>query len=107
MKNSVTSLTLKNFTVFQNEQFEFSPHLNVVIGENGTGKSHLLKLVYTLLAVSNEAGKTVAVPGKGTWQTEIAGKLTRVFRPDALGRLVRRRQGREKCEIGFLLPDQR
>lgn len=99
MKNFLTSLAVKNFTVFQDEDLVFAPNLNVVIGENGTGKSHLLKLVYSLLAVSGEAGKSVSAPTKFHWQTELAGKLIRVFRPDALGRLVRRRQGRERCMI--------
>jgi len=79
----------------------------VVVGENGTGKSHLLKLAYSLLAVSGEAGKTGVSSSKTTLQTEIAGKLVRVFRPDALGRLVRRRQGREKCEVGAEFADNR
>lgn len=100
MKNTLTSLSIKNFTVFQDEEITFAPNLNVIVGENGAGKSHLLKLGYSLLSVSAEAGKAPARPTKGMWQTELAGKLDRVFRPDALGRLVRRRQGRERCEIG-------
>ena len=100
MKTQLASLTIKNFTVFQDEKLAFARNLNVIVGENGAGKSHLLKLAYSLLAVSGEAGKAVTQPTKAVWQTEIAGKLDRVFRPDALGRLVRRRQGRERCEIG-------
>jgi energy-coupling factor transporter ATP-binding protein EcfA2 len=43
------ALEIKNFTVFEEAKLEFSPGLNVVIGENGTGKSHLLKLGYVLM----------------------------------------------------------
>jgi energy-coupling factor transporter ATP-binding protein EcfA2 len=43
------ALEIKNFTVFEEAKLEFSPGLNVVIGENGTGKSHLLKLGYILM----------------------------------------------------------
>lgn len=43
------TLTLKNFTVFPTAELEFSPGLNVIVGENGTGKSHLLKLGYAVL----------------------------------------------------------
>jgi recombinational DNA repair ATPase RecF len=44
----LTRLTLANFTVFSDAAFEFAPGVNVFIGENGTGKSHVLKLVYAL-----------------------------------------------------------
>lgn len=42
------SLKLENFTVFANAELEFSPGINVIIGENGTGKTHLLKAGYCL-----------------------------------------------------------
>ncbi|MFO0574540.1 MAG: ATP-binding protein [Polyangia bacterium] len=38
--------TLVNFTVFERAEFEFSRGINVLIGKNGTGKSHLLKALY-------------------------------------------------------------
>ena len=40
------TLKIKNFTVFGDVAFEFSPGLNVIVGENGTGKTHVLKLGY-------------------------------------------------------------
>ncbi len=43
-------LDLKNFTNFGSMQISFSPGINVIIGENGTGKSHLLKAAYGLAA---------------------------------------------------------
>jgi len=45
----IKSLTLDNFTVFEHATFELSPGLNVVIGENGTGKSHFLKAAYAIM----------------------------------------------------------
>jgi recombinational DNA repair ATPase RecF len=39
-------LHIKHFTVFQDAHFQFSPGLNVVVGDNGAGKTHLLKLGY-------------------------------------------------------------
>lgn len=42
-------LYVKNFTVFAEANFEFGPGLNVVVGTNGTGKSHVLKLGYAVL----------------------------------------------------------
>lgn len=41
-------LHLKNFTVFADADFEFGPGLNVLVGTNGTGKSHVLKLGYAV-----------------------------------------------------------
>jgi DNA repair ATPase RecN len=40
------TLSIKNFTVFSDVALAFSPGLNVIVGENGTGKTHLLKLGY-------------------------------------------------------------
>jgi recombinational DNA repair ATPase RecF len=45
----LNQLHLKHFTVFQDTSFEFSPGLNVIIGDNGTGKTHVLKLGYLFL----------------------------------------------------------
>lgn len=44
----ITRLELKNFMVFSDLAVNFSPKINVIIGENGTGKTHLLKAVYVL-----------------------------------------------------------
>jgi ABC-type hemin transport system ATPase subunit len=44
----VDRLTLKDFTVFGETEFDFSPGLNVLIGANGTGKSHVLKVLYSI-----------------------------------------------------------
>jgi len=43
-------LYVKNFTVFAEANFDFGPGLNVVVGTNGTGKSHVLKLGYAMEA---------------------------------------------------------
>lgn len=37
---------IENFTVFKNLRVDFSKGINVIVGENGTGKTHLLKLLY-------------------------------------------------------------
>lgn len=55
----ITTLELSNITVFNKARLDFSPGLNVLIGENGTGKSHVLKLGYALLqalAIFKKAG---------------------------------------------------
>lgn len=99
-------IQVKDFSVFQNETIMFSPGLNVVLGENGTGKSHLLKLAYAVASVSHWAGQQSLPMNKAALQREIARKLVGVFRPDKLGRLVRRTQGRKSAEVKVVLAKQ-
>lgn len=96
------SLDVNNFTAFSNATFQFAPGLNVIIGENGSGKTHVLKLAYTCLFVSNESVRKTSgpMPFKTYYKSAIAEKLMSVFKPDALGRLTRRStQGRQRCEV--------
>jgi len=97
----IKSLHVKNFTVFGEAELRFGANLNVFVGENGTGKTHLLKLAYALLAASWEEGKRPGSqpPTKAALQPRIAEKLVGVFRPEALGRLARRRQGHARAEV--------
>jgi energy-coupling factor transporter ATP-binding protein EcfA2 len=97
----LTRMTLKNFTVFADAEFPFASGLNVVIGANGSGKTHVLKAAYTVAAVSARGEKESGspTPTKSYLETAIAKKLRGVFRPDALGRLARRQAGRNRCEI--------
>jgi len=46
-------LNITNFTVFAKADFQFASGLNVFVGENGTGKSHVLKLVYSMITTNN------------------------------------------------------
>ena len=97
----LTRLILKNLTVFSEADFEFAPGLNVIVGENGAGKSHVLKAAYTVAAVSARGEKDSGspTPTKNYLATAIAKKMRGVFRPDELGRLARRQAGRSRCEI--------
>jgi ABC-type transport system involved in cytochrome c biogenesis ATPase subunit len=100
----LTSLYVENFTVFHDQEFQFSPGLNVIVGENSVGKSHILKLAYAMIATSAEAGRKTNVadpsnPTKVHLQKAYAEKLIGVFRPDQLGRLASRTQGRTRCKI--------
>ncbi len=101
------SLHLTNFTVFHDAQFEFGKDLNVIIGENGSGKSHVLKAAYSPIAVSAAEARNGASDAltKAQLQPALARKLQGVFRPDALGRLARRQQGRSKCRLSFVFDE--
>ena len=45
-------MLIKNLTVFSEAELNFGGGLNVFVGENGTGKTHLLKIAYSVLAAS-------------------------------------------------------
>lgn len=97
-------LNIKNLTLFPNEHnLSFATGLNVFVGENGTGKTHLMKMAYSLIASSQEASRKQEhnAPTKAYLQKAYADKLLGVFKPDALGRLVSRKQGRARCEVSL------
>jgi AAA15 family ATPase/GTPase len=45
----IERLRLENFTAFRNLDVSFSPGINIFVGENGTGKTHVLKVLYSFL----------------------------------------------------------
>lgn len=85
-------LHLQNFTVFADADFQFGPGLNVLVGTNGTGKSHVLKVGYIATRVTarilNDETDTLA-PGLNNWQVYLSQRLKDVFQPEYLGQLVR------------------
>lgn len=95
------SARIKNFGCLPNETYIFASGLNVIIGENGLGKTHLLKLLYSTLKVNSDSKEFTKI----ALQKAYADKLIGVFRPESLGRLVKRRQGLDKCEIDLALHD--
>src|SRR5882724_4568277 len=98
----INRVTAKKFTVFRDAVFAFSKGINVVIGSNGTGKSHILKLAYTAARWSQEMAlreKTQIRPDKATLQKELGKKLMGVFRCEGLGRLSTRGKGIQRTEV--------
>lgn len=98
---------INNLTTFSEANLQFASGLNVIIGENGCGKSHLLKAIYALMSVIAQEGLKAnsATPTKALLQRSYANKLISVFRPESLGRLARRQQGRARCEISLYFDD--
>jgi recombinational DNA repair ATPase RecF len=41
-----SKIRFDNFTVFETLDIALSPGVNIFIGENGTGKTHILKTLY-------------------------------------------------------------
>ena len=94
-------LSLTNFTRFANlANVEFSPKINVIIGENGTGKTHLLKAGYAL-ASALRAREVPTSPKDDDIASAISKKLTQVFMPieGKLGRLRKHGAGVDRAEI--------
>jgi len=71
----IERLELENFTAFDKLDMKFSPGINIIIGENGTGKTHVLKLLYAT---------------SGYDQSTVLEKVVGVFMPEGanIGRLV-------------------
>lgn len=94
----LTRIKLENFTAFNKLDLQFSPGVNVIIGENGTGKTHLIKLLYAATAISTGEDKE-----KG-----FARKLAGVFNPyqGRMTRLIRRQRGLPAAKISIKRDDQ-
>jgi predicted ATPase len=83
-------LNIQNFTVFADAEFEFGPGLNVIVGTNGTGKSHVLKLGYVAARVTARIlGDEGMAPGPDNWEVYLSERLKDVFQPEELSKLVR------------------
>ena len=95
----IKELHISNFTRFEEARFRFGSGLNLFIGENGTGKSHILKLAYSLTSVLAENEMALAAPTRDYLEGAVALKLRRVFRPDKFGRLVPRKRGQSRSSV--------
>jgi DNA-binding response OmpR family regulator len=99
---ALTQLTLKNLTSFPEATLALSPQLNIFIGENATGKTHLLKVAYSILAANAELRlKTEEKPTETELATAVSDKLVRVFRAEKLGNLVRYQQTHGEATVAF------
>jgi recombinational DNA repair ATPase RecF len=45
---AIAGLRLSEFSAFDEASLSFSPGINVFIGRNSNGKTHILKLLYAL-----------------------------------------------------------
>ncbi len=107
-KTALIGLRVNNFTVFRKAEFNFSPNLNVIVGENSSGKSHILKLIYSLIATSSKMGRKQIAPLPSKLYLEKEGyadKLSGVFRFESLGRLANRQHGQGRCEVALDFQD--
>ena len=75
----IEKIKFERFTAFEKVDIKFSTGINIFIGENGTGKTHILKAVYSACDISKSKGG-------------FAEKINNVFFPSGkqIGRLVKR-----------------
>lgn len=72
-------IKFEKFTAFEKLEVKFSPGINIFVGENGTGKTHILKAAYAASDIAKSKGG-------------FAEKINNVFYPSnkQIGRLVKR-----------------
>jgi len=85
---TITRIKLDQFTAFGNLDLKPSPGINVIVGANATGKTHLMKVAYAACDITKS-------------KLSFAEKLNRVFLPSgrAIGRLVNRQKGSSRCAV--------
>ena len=92
---TLTRVRLKRFTAFEDLDLELSPGINVLVGANGTGKTHLMKVCYAACEVS-KTGES------------FTDKLVHVFLPSRRGhwRLVKRHRGGYRATVEVFRGEQ-
>ena len=102
----IKKLTLNNFMAFGNAEMNWADNINIICGENSTGKTRLLKVMYSVIKPFcniNRANLT-----KEMEEQLFVKKLQGVFRPDEMkiGRLVSRKQGSNRTEFSVDMEKQ-
>lgn len=84
----IKHLKLENITVFNLNEIAFNEGINILIGENGTGKTHILKILYSACQATNP-------------KISFPNKLVRTMLPDdfKIARLITRKPGNHSSEI--------
>lgn len=84
----VERIKFEKFTAFEKLEVNFSPGINIFVGENGTGKTHILKAVYAACDITKS-------------KVGFAEKINNVFYPSGkqIGRLVKRSSTSSRCTL--------
>lgn len=76
----IAGVDIQSFTAFGNLEVSLSPRVNVIIGSNGTGKTHLLKAIYALAGAGQPPLNEER--SKRDVAADISKKLLRLFSPE-------------------------
>ncbi len=90
------SISLKNFTLFENEKLEFSKGLNVIVGENSSCKTLLLKLLYTLIKSNNI---TSLANLKSISSKLLEKNFQNIFKMDKLSNLIKKKESQSLIKL--------
>ncbi len=95
----IQNLKVKNFMLFDEANIDWSKNINVIFGENSTGKTTLLKLMYSILKPLGKAD--VSQMSKEISEKLFVEKMQGVFRPDdmRIGRMVSRQAGNNRTDF--------
>lgn len=101
----ISHIHLQNLAIFERFEWGDLGNINIIIGQNDTGKSHLLKLLYAVARSLQEYSKRQASDAP-RWGEVLAEKLKWTFQPPdfALGQLVRK--GESKMRVDCRLHDE-
>lgn len=85
---NITQIKLENFTVFKDAEISFDKGINIFIGENGTGKTHILKVLYSACQAANP-------------KVSFSNKIVRTMLPDEfkISRLITRNRGNHNANV--------
>lgn len=98
MKKYISRLDMFNVTVFSDQTFDFCSGINIFIGMNGVGKTHLLKLLYATARSCWLHGLESASHD----DESLGGNLVRVFNTNnRTAEQMVRRNGREGFPSSF------
>src|SRR5690242_154359 len=89
-------LRLIRFTAFMDTEFEFVPGVNVLVGENGTGKTHAMKALYAVLSAQARRSRELLLALVDLFQVQDARELIKLRAPaDARAEIEVKYGGRE------------
>lgn len=99
----ILTLNLKNFMLFEETTINWSKNINIICGENSTGKTTLLKVMYSVLKPISKGNPDMLT--KEMEERAFVEKLQGIFRPDdmKIGRLVSRVQGSNRTDFSVIL----
>lgn len=99
----IKKLTLNNFMAFENAEIDWSDNINIICGENSTGKTTILKVMYSMIKPLSNGSKDNLT--KKMEEQLFVKKIQGVFRPDEMkiGRLVSRKRGSNRTDFSVEL----
>ena len=94
----IKELQAENFMLFSKLKLQFSENVNVICGSNSTGKTAILKLLYSIHKAYKQGASSDT---KDALSGRVASKLNGVFGTDhgSVGRLVKRGSADKKAKI--------